>query len=74
MSQCTLPACIIQHEMNAGRSPCDGCNEDRSICRGGPKKETAGNYPSWLVQMISDRPELDKPDTILRLLEHYGEK
>jgi hypothetical protein len=40
MSKCTLPPFIALQEMSAGRSPCDGCNEDRSICRGGPKKDT----------------------------------
>lgn len=28
---------LIYNEIKRGRSPCDGCNEDRSICKGGPK-------------------------------------
>jgi len=38
MIKCTLPPFIGVHEINAGRSPCDGCNEDRSICRADRKK------------------------------------
>lgn len=42
---CTLPVEIagplIWSEINQGRSPCDGCAHDRSICHGGPPKEAA---------------------------------
>ena len=41
---CTLPVelagPLIYSEVNAGRSPCDGCNENRDVCKGGPKKAT----------------------------------
>jgi len=42
-STCTLDARIagplIYSMIKSGKSPCDGCNEDRSICGGSPKKE-----------------------------------
>ena len=28
---------LIYNEIRNGRSPCDGCNEDRSLCKGSPK-------------------------------------
>ena len=35
---CTLPlelaGMLIYSEINNGRSPCDGCEEDRNICKG----------------------------------------
>lgn len=38
---CTLPDSyagpLIYLEICKGRSPCDGCNEDRFVCKGGPK-------------------------------------
>lgn len=38
---CTIPdeiaGLIIYAEVSAGRSPCDSCNEDRSMCGGKPK-------------------------------------
>lgn len=41
---CTLPEEIagplIWSEINEGNSPCWGCNEDRAICKGLPKKES----------------------------------
>jgi hypothetical protein len=33
---------IIYAEVNAGRSPCDGCNEDRNECQGKPKDPNYG--------------------------------
>jgi hypothetical protein len=40
---CTLPDIfagpLIYSEVRQGRSPCDGCNEDRSVCKGGPKRD-----------------------------------
>jgi hypothetical protein len=40
---CTLDPQVagptIYAEVSAGRSPCDGCNMDRSVCRGTAKKE-----------------------------------
>lgn len=68
-SKCTLSACIIQHEINAGRPPCDGYNEDRNICRGGPRKEITGNYPRWIKDIISDHPEMED-----RILKQHGYK
>jgi len=42
---CTLPVEIagplIWSEINAGRSPCDGCEADRSVCHGKPKQKDA---------------------------------
>lgn len=41
-STCTLPDppafALIMSEIRAGRSPCWGCNHDRSVCRGDPKR------------------------------------
>jgi len=41
---CTLPVelagPLIWTEINAGRSPCWGCEHDRSICKGKPKQPT----------------------------------
>lgn len=38
---CTLhdsyAGALIYNEIRNGRSPCDGCNENRSVCKGGPK-------------------------------------
>lgn len=34
---------LIFAEVSAGRSPCWGCNEDRSACKGKPKREEAPN-------------------------------
>jgi hypothetical protein len=38
---CTLDDLIagplIFTEVSKGRSPCDGCNADRSVCKGKPK-------------------------------------
>ena len=46
-STCTLPdvfaGALIYSEVRAGRSPCDGCNEDRLVCKGGAKNN---NYPN----------------------------
>lgn len=40
---CTLPVefagPLIWSEVNKGRSACWGCNADRSVCGGQPKKE-----------------------------------
>ena len=40
---CTLPVefagPLIYSEITEGRSPCWGCNADRAICGGQPKKE-----------------------------------
>ena len=39
---CTLPiefaGNLIWSEINNGRDPCAGCEEDRSVCHGRPKK------------------------------------
>lgn len=39
---CTIPDppafILIMTEINAGRSPCDGCNMDRSVCKGSPSR------------------------------------
>lgn len=48
---CTLPVEIagplIYSEICKGRSPCWGCEADRSICKGQPKKqETSNGHPS----------------------------
>jgi hypothetical protein len=44
---CTLPdemaGPIIYSEVSAGRSPCDGCNEDRLKCKGRPSDPKYGN-------------------------------
>ena len=32
---------LIYSEITKGRSPCDGCNADRSVCGGQPKKAAA---------------------------------
>jgi hypothetical protein len=41
-STCTLPAPVafplIMSEVGAGRSPCWGCNHDRAVCHGEPKR------------------------------------
>jgi len=38
-SDCTLPAAVTMAILLAGREhPCDGCNEDRSVCHGFPKR------------------------------------
>lgn len=41
---CTLPeeyaGPLIYQEVSAGRSPCWGCNGDRLVCHGQPKRET----------------------------------
>lgn len=39
--ECAGP--LIYSEVSAGRSPCDGCNEDRSLCHGKPKKPEVNN-------------------------------
>ena len=43
-STCTLTeplaGILIWSEVNAGRDVCAGCNMDRLICKGRPKKET----------------------------------
>lgn len=31
---------LIWSEVNKGRSPCWGCNSDRAVCGGKPRKET----------------------------------
>ena len=40
---CTLPDVfagpLIYSEVRQGRSPCDRCNEDRSVCKGGSKRD-----------------------------------
>jgi len=40
---CTLPeefaGLLIYSEVEAGRRPCEGCNEDRAKCGGKPKLE-----------------------------------
>ncbi len=28
---------LIYSEINAGRSPCAGCNSDRTVCKGSPQ-------------------------------------
>lgn len=42
-STCTLPVefvgFLIYSEVSKGKSPCDDCNADRSICKGKSKKE-----------------------------------
>ena len=44
---CTLPVelagPLIWSEINAGRDPCSGCNEDRTICDGRPKVQEPTN-------------------------------
>lgn len=34
---------LIWQETNAGRSPCWGCNHDRAVCKGQPKRNGGGN-------------------------------
>lgn len=45
---CTLPAemagPLIYAEVSEGRSPCWGCNDDRAICKGQPKRERKDGY------------------------------
>jgi hypothetical protein len=40
---CTLPdefaGMLIYAEIQKGKSPCDGCLEDRAICKGKPRSE-----------------------------------
>ncbi len=31
---------LIWSEINAGQSPCSGCNADRAVCQGQPKRVT----------------------------------
>lgn len=31
---CYLPGIIVMNLMNEGKDPCNGCNLDRSICKG----------------------------------------
>jgi len=35
---CTLPGMMVFGLVNKGECPCDGCNENRAICKGKPKK------------------------------------
>ncbi len=39
--KCTLPGqtmfMLVMHEINAGRSPCWGCSQVRSVCGGEPR-------------------------------------
>ena len=43
-STCTLPdeyaGVLVYSEIKAGRSPCWGCNADRSVCHGQPGRGT----------------------------------
>ena len=43
---CTLPdeygGGLIYSEINAGRDPCAGCNDDRAECGGRPRIEVRG--------------------------------
>lgn len=45
---CTLAAelsgMLIWSEVNAGRDPCAGCEEDRTKCHERPKKSVKGLY------------------------------
>ena len=40
---CTLPPkmafATVMSELKVGRSPCDRCNGDRSVCKGKPQKD-----------------------------------
>jgi len=55
---CTLPdemaGPVIYAEVSAGRSPCDGCNEDRSKCNGSPRDPEYGK--SERLQTRKGRP------------------
>lgn len=46
---CTLPSelagPLIWSEINAGHSPCDGCEEDRVACKGHEKRATERPIP-----------------------------
>ena len=37
--KCILPGAIVMGLINKGENPCWGCNQDRSVCEGQPKKE-----------------------------------
>jgi hypothetical protein len=39
---CTLPGPIVMATTNTDGDACSGCNMDRSVCHGRPKKETYG--------------------------------
>lgn len=39
---CTLPGPIVWLLINKGDDPCAGCNADRGICKGRPKREGKG--------------------------------
>lgn len=45
-SSCTLPVEIagplIYSEVSKGKSPCEGCNANRLVCNGKPKKDNGG--------------------------------
>ena len=47
---CELPVeiagSLIWSEINAGRLPCDGCEGDRSVCKGGPQREPTVPTPA----------------------------
>jgi len=38
-STCTLDGELIILLINKGEDPCAGCNEDRKICQGRPKRD-----------------------------------
>lgn len=46
---CTLPielaGPLIWAEVNKGRSPCWGCNADRDVCKGQPKRDEETRTP-----------------------------
>lgn len=35
---CYLPGAVVMLLMQKAENPCDGCNNDRKLCKGGPKK------------------------------------
>lgn len=47
VATCTLPVelagPLIYSEVSAGRSPCEGCEGDRSVCKGSPKRNKRQN-------------------------------
>ena len=50
-ADCTLPVefagPLIWSEIQVGRSACWGCNEDRSICGGQPKRDNKKNIGEY---------------------------
>jgi hypothetical protein len=36
---CYLPGAVVYSEVKHGRDPCAGCNLDRAICHGRPRRD-----------------------------------